>query len=182
MSTKSALKSVRIALDSRDFEDAAEKARAVVKHEPQNYHANVFLGLALDKLNKNEESERAYLAATRAKSDDKTAWQGLANLYEKQGGFKLDDYHEAALRLGQIFAEVYVSCSTLYIRRTGANLTLATTSTVARMSWTNISSSQRNRALDRNIRRPSNYTSQRVRFMATSKDGYHILPIHTSAS
>ncbi|RHZ51919.1 SKI complex subunit tetratricopeptide repeat protein SKI3 [Aspergillus thermomutatus] len=105
MSTKSALKAVRIALDSRDFEDAAEKAKAVVKQEPQNYHANVFLGLALDKLNKNEESERAYLAATRAKADDKTAWQGLINLYEKQGGFKLDAYHEAALRLGQIFAE-----------------------------------------------------------------------------
>lgn len=143
---------------------------------------NVFLGLALDNLNKNEESERAYRAATRAKSDDKTAWQGLINLYEKQGGFKLDAYHEAALRLGQIFAEVYVSCSTLYKRRTGANLILATTSTVARMSWTNISSSQRNRALDHNIRRLLNYTSQRVRFMSTSKDGYHILPIHTSVS
>ncbi|EAW09473.1 SKI complex subunit tetratricopeptide repeat protein SKI3 [Aspergillus clavatus NRRL 1] len=105
MSTKSALKAVRIALDARDFEDAAEKAKAVVKQEPQNYHANVFLGLALDKLNKNDESERAYLAATRAKEDDKTAWQGLINLYEKQGGYKLDAYYEAVLRLGVIFAE-----------------------------------------------------------------------------
>lgn len=41
MSTKSALKAVRIALDSRDFEDAAEKAKAVVKQDPQNYHAYV---------------------------------------------------------------------------------------------------------------------------------------------
>jgi superkiller protein 3 len=46
MSTKSALKSVRIALDSRDFEDAAEKAKAVVKHEPQNYHAYVTIKLS----------------------------------------------------------------------------------------------------------------------------------------
>lgn len=142
----------------------------------------MFLGLALDKLNKNEESERAYLAAARAKADDKTAWQGLINLYEKQGGFKLDAYHEAALRLGQIFAEVYVLYWKLYIRRTCANLILAMTSTVARMLWINISSSRRNRELDRNIKGPSNYTSQRVRFMATSKDGYHILPTHTSAS
>jgi superkiller protein 3 len=41
MSTKSALKAVRIALDSRNFEDAAEKAKTVVKQEPQNYHAYV---------------------------------------------------------------------------------------------------------------------------------------------
>jgi hypothetical protein len=45
MSTKSALKAVRIALDSRDFEDAAEKAKAVVKQDPQNYHAYVMTKL-----------------------------------------------------------------------------------------------------------------------------------------
>jgi superkiller protein 3 len=46
MSTKSALKAARIALDSRDFEDAAEKAKVVVKQEPQNYHAYVKTKLA----------------------------------------------------------------------------------------------------------------------------------------
>lgn len=39
MSSKSALKAVRAALDSRDFEDAAAKAKDIVKQEPQNYHA-----------------------------------------------------------------------------------------------------------------------------------------------
>lgn len=41
MSSKSALKAVRIALDSRDFEDAAAKAKDIVKQESQNYHAYV---------------------------------------------------------------------------------------------------------------------------------------------
>lgn len=42
--SKSALKAVRTALDSKDFEDAAQKAKDIVKQEPQNYHAYVTLG------------------------------------------------------------------------------------------------------------------------------------------
>ncbi|KAE8386401.1 hypothetical protein BDV23DRAFT_142251 [Aspergillus alliaceus] len=105
MSSKAALKSVRTALDSKDFELAAEKAKALVQQEPKNYHANVFLGLALDKLDKTQEAENAYLAATRAKGNDKTAWQGLISLYEKQGSNSLDTYREAAIKLCQILAE-----------------------------------------------------------------------------
>jgi superkiller protein 3 len=68
-------------------------------------YSNVFLGLAYDKLGKSEDAEKAYLTATRVKKDDKTAWQGLITLYEKQGSKKLDVYHEAVLQLGLIFAE-----------------------------------------------------------------------------
>jgi hypothetical protein len=67
----------------------------------------VFLGLANDKLNQNEASEEAYLAATRIKENDRIAWQGLISLYEKQGGLKLDAYHDAVLKLGKIFADRY---------------------------------------------------------------------------
>jgi superkiller protein 3 len=56
-------------------------------------------------LNQNEAAEEAYLAATRLKDNDRTAWQGLISLYEKQGGLKLDDYHVAVLKLGKIFAD-----------------------------------------------------------------------------
>lgn len=42
--SKSALKAVRTALDSKDFEDAAQKAKDIVKQDPQNYHAYVTLG------------------------------------------------------------------------------------------------------------------------------------------
>ncbi|RDW86737.1 SKI complex subunit tetratricopeptide repeat protein SKI3 [Aspergillus mulundensis] len=106
MSSKSALKEVRTALDSKNFELAAEKAKAIVKEQPQNYHANVFLGLAQDKLNHFLESERAYLAATRIKGDDKTAWQGLISLYEKQGNQNLEQYREVVIKLAQVFAEL----------------------------------------------------------------------------
>ncbi|KAF7714850.1 Uncharacterized protein PECH_000021 [Penicillium ucsense] len=105
MSSKAALKAVRTALDAKDYVGAAEKARAIVQGDPQNYHANVFLGLANDRLNNFEASEAAYLAATRIKDSDRTAWQGLINLYEKQGGSKLDAYHNAVLKLGIIFAD-----------------------------------------------------------------------------
>lgn len=73
---------------------------------PQLSIRNVFLGLALDKLNQTQEAEKAYFAATRVKQGDKTAWQGLISLYERQGGQKLDSYREAVLNLGQVFAEV----------------------------------------------------------------------------
>jgi superkiller protein 3 len=58
-------------------------------------------------LNQNEAAEEAYSAATRIKDNDRTAWQGLIGLYEKQGGSKLDAYHEAVLKLGKIFADRY---------------------------------------------------------------------------
>jgi superkiller protein 3 len=70
-------------------------------------YSHIFLGYANDKLNNTDESERAYINATRIKADDRTAWQGLISLYDKQGGNKLDAYHEAVIQLGKIFAAKY---------------------------------------------------------------------------
>lgn len=39
MSGKAALKAVRTALDSKDFEGAATKANELVQRDPANYHA-----------------------------------------------------------------------------------------------------------------------------------------------
>lgn len=68
---------------------------------------NIFLGLALDKLNQNADSEKAYRSACHIKENDKTAWQGLIGLYQKQGSSKIDPYREVVLRLGKIYAEAY---------------------------------------------------------------------------
>ncbi|KAL4810134.1 hypothetical protein BDV18DRAFT_53266 [Aspergillus unguis] len=106
MSSKSALKEVRTALDAKDFELAAEKAKTLVKEQPQNYHANVFLGLAQDKLNHFLEAEKAYLKATSIKHDDKPAWQGLIGLYEKQGNQKLEQYRDTVIKLGQVLGDL----------------------------------------------------------------------------
>ncbi|KAJ5970729.1 Tetratricopeptide-like helical [Penicillium vulpinum] len=105
MSSKAALKAVRAALESKNYQAAAEKAKELVRNEPNNYHANVFLGLASDRLNKNIDAENAYFAATGINPDDKTAWQGLISLYEKQGGCNHDGYHKAVIALGKIFAQ-----------------------------------------------------------------------------
>ncbi|KAL4937993.1 hypothetical protein BDV06DRAFT_63367 [Aspergillus oleicola] len=130
MSSKSALKEVRTALDSKNFELAAEKAKALVKEQPQNYHANVFLGLAQDKLNHFSEAERAYLAATRIRSDDKAVWQGLISLYEKQGNQKLEEYRNAVISLAQVLGDAddkhrcqdVVDKYVNYVRKNGTRL------------------------------------------------------------
>ena len=68
----------------------------------------MFLGLANDKLNQIDDSEKAYLAATRIKDKDRTAWQGLVNLYDRQSnGVDFAAYRAAVVSLGLIFAERY---------------------------------------------------------------------------
>lgn len=71
--------------------------------------SNVFLGLALEKQNKHDESERAYNTAAKIKANDPLVWQGLITLYEKQADQKLEAYHNAALRLAEIYMEGYVT-------------------------------------------------------------------------
>ena len=73
--------------------------------------SNVFLGRALEKLDQNEESEKAYKIAIGIKDKGALAWQGLVGLYEKQAGKKLDDYHDAAIRLADIHMDEYVKQS-----------------------------------------------------------------------
>ena len=69
----------------------------------------MFLGLALDKLEQNEQSERIYIAASEIKTNDALAWQGLIALYEKQSSKKIDEYRKAAVRLAEIYMDVYVN-------------------------------------------------------------------------
>lgn len=71
--------------------------------------SNVFLGLGLDKQDQNDESAKAYKAATQIKQNDPLAWQGLITLYEKQAGKYIEDYQDAAVHLAEIFMEAYVA-------------------------------------------------------------------------
>ena len=103
--TKSALKAAKAALDAHKYEDAIEQANSVLAADPRNYNANVFLGLAYEKQDKYEASEKAYRAALKLKDKDPLAWQGLVTLYEKQADTKLGEYHDAAIHLAEIFME-----------------------------------------------------------------------------
>lgn len=64
---------------------------------------NIFLGFAYSKQSKYPEAEEAFDAAARIKEGEPHAWQGLIQLYEKQGGAKVGQYQIAALRLAQIY-------------------------------------------------------------------------------
>ncbi|KAI9676880.1 MAG: Superkiller protein 3 [Caeruleum heppii] len=107
MSTvKAALRAAKAAIDSQNYDEAVTQAEKVLADDPQNYHGNVFLGLAREKQQKHDASATAYRAATTIKPNDPLAWQGLISLYEKQGGRSVDGYKEAAVRLAEVYAEV----------------------------------------------------------------------------
>lgn len=106
--TKAALKAAKAALDANKYQDAIDQAKTVLRTDSNNYHANVFLGRALEKLDQNEDSEEAYKIAIGLKDKDALAWQGLVGLYDKQAGKKLDRYHDAATRLAEIHMNEYV--------------------------------------------------------------------------
>ncbi|MCJ1285074.1 Superkiller protein 3 [Xylographa opegraphella] len=99
--TKAALKAAKAALDGHQYAAAANEAQKVLDVDPNNYHANVFLGLACDKQNKNDEAERVYEVAAKLKPNDPLVWQGFITLYEKQAGKKIDQYGDAAIHLAQ---------------------------------------------------------------------------------
>lgn len=103
--TKTALKAAKAALDAHKYEDAVEQARTVIAIDASNYNANVFLGLAYEKQGKNEYSEGAYKVAIKNRGKDPLAWQGLVTLYEKQANEKLDLYHDAVVRLAELYME-----------------------------------------------------------------------------
>ena len=114
-SIKVALKAAKSALDAQNYGAATEEARKAIALDARSYHAQVFLGLALEKQNQYDASEIAYKTATSIKEKDLLAWQGLVSLYEKQAGQKLDDYHDAALRVAELHMEAddRIKCQTV---------------------------------------------------------------------
>ncbi len=81
---KQKLKLSRDALAKKDWPSAAEAASSVLEQESDNYNANVFLGLALLNQEKFDESEAAYLKATRDQPTQLLAWQGLQKFYDQR--------------------------------------------------------------------------------------------------
>ena len=104
-SAKALLKAAKAALDDQKFGEVVSKSQQVLKDDPHNFHANIFLGLALEKQNQSTASEQAYRAAINVKDGDVLGWQGLVSLYEKQSAVNLDKYHDAALRLAIIYMQ-----------------------------------------------------------------------------
>ncbi|TGO64961.1 hypothetical protein BOTNAR_0082g00030 [Botryotinia narcissicola] len=101
--TKAALKAINAAVLSQKYDEAVEQARKLLDSDPNSYQANIFLGFAYSKQAKYSEAEKAYDAATKIKEGEPQAWQGLIQLYEKQGGSRVEQYQTAALQLAQIY-------------------------------------------------------------------------------
>lgn len=101
--TKAALKAINAAVQSQKYDEAVQQARNLLNSDPNSYQANIFLGYAYSKSSKFTEAEEAYEAATKIREGEPQAWQGLIQLYEKQGGSKVGQYQVAALHLAQIY-------------------------------------------------------------------------------
>ncbi|KAI9758533.1 MAG: hypothetical protein M4579_003025 [Chaenotheca gracillima] len=105
-STKAALKAAKAAIDAHQYSEAITQAKIVLASDSQNYHANVFLGLASDKRNEYDEAIGAYEAAIKAKKTDPLAYQGLLSLYEKQGSKNVSRYQHNAVCLAELYRDL----------------------------------------------------------------------------
>lgn len=105
MSTKSALKAAKTAIEAKKWDEARDQATTVLDKDPQNYFAKLFLGRAYDGLAKFDDSATAYTDATNTKPNEAQAWLGLRGLYEKQGPAKVDENTKVGLKLAQIFTD-----------------------------------------------------------------------------
>lgn len=64
--------------------------QTVLADDPRNYHALVLSGVAFARLEKFDKAEKAYDDATAITPGAALAWQGLADVYEKNGDRFLD--------------------------------------------------------------------------------------------
>ncbi|KAF5372987.1 hypothetical protein D9758_001789 [Tetrapyrgos nigripes] len=100
---KTKLKSARDHLGKKNYDAAKDAALQVLDFEPDNYNANVFLGLASLELGELDESEKAYRRATDLNPDQLLAWQGLSQFYEKKADW--ESYADVLLRLMKMHAQ-----------------------------------------------------------------------------
>lgn len=105
MASKKALKSIKSHIDQSQFQQAVDEAQELLKPDPDNHTAYLFLGFAHEKLGDLDAAEKALKSAAVVKPDDVQALKGLVNLYEKQNHAKLDQYHDVTLHLAAIYAD-----------------------------------------------------------------------------
>ncbi|CAO2656040.1 Nn.00g048430.m01.CDS01 [Neocucurbitaria sp. VM-36] len=103
MSTKTALKAAKSAIDAKRWDEAKEHANTVLEKDPNNYFAKLFLGRANDGLSRFDDAASAYNDATKIKPDDAQAWLGLRGMYEGLGPSKVEENIEVGVKLAEIY-------------------------------------------------------------------------------
>ena len=102
---KSILKSIKGHLDKAEYVDAVKEAKELVREDPKNQTAFLFLGFAHEKLDDFDAAQTALSNAASLRPQDAQAYKGLIALYEKQGPNKLEQYHHVTTQLGSIYAD-----------------------------------------------------------------------------
>lgn len=94
---KSLLKEARKLIDEKQYNEAQECCKNILRSDKKNYFALVLLGKSLQD---SEQAPLAYQKAISTKPDHLLAWQGLANYYERK-----DDNH-LKIKLFSIYDEI----------------------------------------------------------------------------
>ncbi|KAF7375997.1 Antiviral protein [Mycena sanguinolenta] len=100
---KGKLKAARDALGKKQYAAAKDAAEQALAFDPENYNANVFIGLALLELGDFAQSEQAYRRAIDASPEQLLAWQGISKFYERTEQW--DKYVETLRRLLDLFVQ-----------------------------------------------------------------------------
>lgn len=75
------LKDARKLIDEKNFKEAQECCKNILRKDKQNYFGLVLLGKSLQD---SDQAPLAYQKAIASKPDHALAWQGLANYYERK--------------------------------------------------------------------------------------------------
>ncbi|KAG7088368.1 hypothetical protein E1B28_012371 [Marasmius oreades] len=100
---KTKLKDALEAIGKKDYITAKKAVLQVLDYEPDNYNANVFLGLASLELEEYDQGEQAYKKAIDVKPEQLTAWQGISKFYERREDW--DKYAGVLERLMNLYAQ-----------------------------------------------------------------------------
>lgn len=78
---KTLLKEARKLIDDKNYKEAQECCKNILRKDKQNYLGLILLGKSLQE---SEQAPLAFQKAISSKPDHPLAWQGLANYYEKK--------------------------------------------------------------------------------------------------
>lgn len=84
---KNLLKLAKETIKNKQFRETLKLCKSVIDKEKDNYNAWLFTGLAAEELNSYQQALAAYQKAIQLAPNQPTAWQGLAQFYEKQNSF-----------------------------------------------------------------------------------------------
>jgi tetratricopeptide (TPR) repeat protein len=84
---KNYLKNAKELIKNKEFSESLKVCKFIIDKEKDNYLAWVFTGLAACELGSKEQSLAAFQRAIQISPEQPTAWQGLAQLHEKNSMF-----------------------------------------------------------------------------------------------